>query len=310
MLVALVAGCGNGAATVGEAPAAARPDGLSIGPPLSLRQNVAGARVHFHVAPRGLAATGRAHQLVIDGAVAEVRALPAAAQRRQRIQAALRGSALAAGAGDALSRRRALASALDAARGTDGPALQLETLSIGRGGFECVRGAAPAALAGDGAAVRALAGCSERWTNDQRGAEVAFHFPARPAGSGDLVVSVRARLTGAGAPPAVTSDARGLHFTAAGATPFVYGHATWVDAAGRQTAVQARWTGAGIELAVPADVVQSSRYPAVLDPVVGPDLGTDRPVLVPASAGLDPDVAFDGTNFLVVFEDFQRIRAV
>ena len=310
MVAALTAGCGNGDATDGDVPASGRADGLSVGPPLSLRQNLADARVRFRAAPQGLAATGRAHQLAIRGATAEVRGLPAAALRRQRIQAALRASALPAGAGDAASQRRALAAALDTARGADGPALQLETLSIARDGFECVQGAAPAALAGDGAAVRGLAGCSERWTNDERGAEVAYHFPARPSGSGDLLVSVRARLTGAAAPPIVTSDARGLRFTAAGATPFVYGHATWVDAAGRQTAVNARWTGAAIELTVPAEIIASSRYPAVLDPVVGPDLGTDRPALVPASAGLDPDVAFDGTNFLVVFSDFQRIRAV
>jgi hypothetical protein len=309
---ALAINCGNGAATsVGDTPAGARSDGLDIGPPLSLRQNVAAARGCFHAVSQGLAAMGRAHQVAFHGSVAEVRSLPAAALRRQRIQTALRTFALpAAGTGDAQSQRRALASALQVARGADGPALRLQTLSIGRAGFECVQGAAPAALAADGAAVRALAGCSERWTNDQQGAEVAFQFPARPSGSGDLVVSVRAQLIGAAAPPAVTSDARGLHFTAAGATPFVYGHATWVDATGRQTAVQARWTGAAIELAVPAGVVESSRYPAVLDPVVGPDLGTDHPPLVPASAGLDPDVGFDGTNFLVVFEDFARIRAV
>ena len=72
----------------------------------------------------------------------------------------------------------------------------------------------------------------------------------------------------------------------------------------------ARWTGSAIQLRVPAGVVDASRFPAVLDPVVGPDLGTDRPVLTPASGGLDPDVATDGSNFLVVFEDFQRIRAV
>jgi hypothetical protein len=101
-----------------------------------------------------------------------------------------------------------------------------------------------------------------------------------------------------------------LRFATAGGAAFIYGHATWVDAAGQRTAVPARWTGAAIELSVPATLVESSRYPAVLDPVVGPDLGTDRPALAPASAGLDPDVAFDGTNFLVVFEDFQRIRAV
>ena len=49
---------------------------------------------------------------------------------------------------------------------------------------------------------------------------------------------------------------------------------------------------------------------ALAAPVAGPDLGTDTPVLAQAAAGLEPDVATDGNNFLAVFEDSQRIRAV
>jgi hypothetical protein len=158
--------------------------------------------------------------------------------------------------------------------------------------------------------VRSFGPCSERWTNGPDAGEVAFQFPQRPAGDGDLVLSVRAQVGTGDAPLAVTSDARGLHLAGAGGARFFYGHATWIDADGRRTAVPARWTGSAIQLSVPAGVVDASRFPAVLDPVVGPDLGTDRPVLTPASGGLDPDVATDGSNFLVVFEDFQRIRAV
>jgi len=36
----------------------------------------------------------------------------------------------------------------------------------------------------------------------------------------------------------------------------------------------------------------------VLDPVVGPDLGTDATVIAPASGGEQPSVATDGTNAL------------
>src|SRR5262249_34068081 len=53
-------------------------------------------------------------------------------------------------------------------------------------------------------------------------------------------------------------------------------------------------------LTVPADVVEKSAYPAVLDPTIGPEIGTDNPIF--AAAGGDqtrPAVAFGNGNYLV-----------
>ncbi len=272
-------GCGDRgpSGTGSAAPLAA---GIHVGGAITL---AGGARVsgfqpgaiRFRATSGGIAARASGHLLELRGAFTRI----------QRVTAPL------------------------ARRAVTPPAFELETVSIARAGYECVTAGAPLSVASDGGGERQFGRCSERWTSGAQAGEVGFHFAAQPGGSGDLTISVRAQLGAAGAPMAVASDERGLHFAASG-EKFRFGHGTWIDAAGNRTAVAARWTGAAIQLTVPAALLETSRYPAVLDPVVGPDLGTDTPVLVPASAGLDPDIGFDGTNFLVTFEDHQRIRAV
>ena len=87
-------------------------------------------------------------------------------------------------------------------------------MSIARAGFECVTAGAPLAVASDGGGERQFGRCSERWTTGAAASEVGFHFATRPEGSGDLTIALRAQLGPAGAPMAVTSDARGLRFGA------------------------------------------------------------------------------------------------
>ncbi len=303
LIVALgwLSSCGDrashepGSAGVGVAAA------LRVGPPITLAggdrvTQVRTGATRFRPTPGGIAATAIGHRLELLGAVTRIQRTPAPLDRRA----------------SSLVRARSAVGARSLSAAPAAPqAFEVETVSIARAGYECVTAGAPLAVAGDGAAERRFGSCSERWTSGAQAGEVGFHFAERPAGSGDLTIAVRAQLGAAGEPMAVTSDARGLHFASAGAgVGFRFGHGTWIDGAGNRTAIAARWTGATIQLTVPAAVLESSRYPAVLDPVVGPDLGTDNPVLVPASAGIDPDIGFDGTNFLVAFEDHQRIRAV
>ena len=328
VVVAMGAGCG--ARPDGGEPGAAqlappRADGLRIGAPVELSRLAAAAKNHFRAAAPGkhgtlgngnngnignigLTASGLGHALEVGESVVRIRSAARPFQR-EALTGRARGTLPASAAG-APSRSRVVRAQLDALRAGTAPALELETVSIGRPGFQCVSGKGRVVAGAGGGAVRDFGACSERWTNGPDAGEVAFQFPERPAGRGDLVVAVRASLGGGETPTSVASDARGLHLAGANGARFFYGHATWIDADGRRTSVPARWTDRGIELRVPADTVDASRFPAVLDPVVGPDLGTDRPVLTPASGGLDPDVATDGSNFLVVFEDFQRIRAV
>jgi hypothetical protein len=143
----------------------------------------------------------------------------------------------------------------------------------------------------------------ERIENRDEGVEQSWDFNEAPRGSGDLVVRVRAsglRYSG------LTEG--GLHFrdprTGLG---FRYGHGTWIDARGRREAVPAVWRAGHIELRVPAALVDSSSYPATLDPTVSPEFGMDSPVYGPAwSDQREPAIAFGGGNFLVVWHDHRN----
>jgi hypothetical protein len=299
LVLSLVAGSGcgdggsHGSTGAGSVPSA-RQDGLRVGPSVHVGQGVASLRSHFRVQGNGFVARGAQHQVQLADGLTRIRHVPSSAELRQAAEARRRGA------------------------GRGGPllpaALELKTLSIARAGHQSLTGAAAWAPAADGKAERRFEHGREQWTNVENGAEVAYQFAERPEGAGDLVVSVQVGSTGAGAPVSVRSDARGLHLQMADGHRFFYEHATWVDAVGVRTQVLAQWRGAGdarsIQLVVPAALLNASQYPATLDPLVGPDLGTDTPVLAQASGGAEPDVATDGSNFLTVFDDAQRIRAV
>jgi large repetitive protein len=100
----------------------------------------------------------------------------------------------------------------------------------------------------------------------------------------------------------VESNETGLHF-AAGSLLVRYGHATWVDARGIRTPVPAVFSNGSLRMEVPADVLASSTYPAVLDPIITPELSVDEPTRTPDSAVGGMAAAFDGTNTLVVWSD-------
>ncbi|WP_437585342.1 hypothetical protein [Sorangium sp. So ce1000] len=274
------------------------------------------ARARFRSTPQGLSAEGVAHRIDLEGGAARIRARPSATAARKQREGQIQALLEARSAAEFEARRRALrGSLLVGASGEPPPgaALTLATRSIARAGYECVNGEARVRIAEDGGAERAFETCSELWKNHEANAEQAFRFPERPGGHGDLVVRVSARLDAADAAPSiasVASDTRGLVLGAAPAQRFVYGHGTWIDASGRRVPVPARWSDGHIELRVPASVVEESRYPALLDPEVGPEIGTDPPVPVQQDVGFDPEIATDGAGYVVAFEDFARIRAV
>ncbi|SEM33953.1 hypothetical protein SAMN05444354_11549 [Stigmatella aurantiaca] len=143
----------------------------------------------------------------------------------------------------------------------------------------------------------------ELFRNDQDGVEQSWNFERQPRGTGDLEVRVpveNGRFLG--------ETAKGLHF-ASGTTGLGvrYGHGTWIDAQGQRTAVPARFETGAIVLKVPAEVVDASAYPALLDPLVNPEFGMDEPVYGPADRSQSSSaVAYDGTNFLVVWQDSRR----
>jgi hypothetical protein len=111
----------------------------------------------------------------------------------------------------------------------------------------------------------------ERLSHEPDGVEQTWTFPVKPAGESDLVVRVPA--TGL---ELARSSPEGLTFHDPSADLSVkYGAATWVDAAGTRTAIEPRYEGNEIVMRVPAPVIETSSYPAVLDPTIGAALDVD-----------------------------------
>lgn len=98
--------------------------------------------------------------------------------------------------------------------------------------------------------------------NTETGAEQSWRFSQPPGGSGDLVIEVT--------PSGVSYSsvtATGLRFTSA-QLEMTYGHGTWIDADGDRWSIPATFLNGHISLTVPAAVLSSSAFPAVLDPQI------------------------------------------
>jgi len=180
-----------------------------------------------------------------------------------------------------------------------GAALRLETRSIKRGAVELTT-RQPRISAAEGGLILDRGGAVEHLRNTAAGVQQSWRFAAPPAGAGDLVI--RVSVSGAAYRG---HTAKGLHFAAhADGLGLRYGHATWIDAAGRRSALRVHRHAGAMELRVPGALLASSRYPALLDPFISPELGLDNPTNGPANGTQwRPTMAFDGANFLVAWDD-------
>jgi hypothetical protein len=184
-----------------------------------------------------------------------------------------------------------------AARIVEGSAIHFAAAEISRGGVPVASGPGDVSRDPEGGLLARKGAVLERLANGPDGVEQSWKFAAPPEGRDDVEVRI------AVASPEFRGDTEhGLHF-AAGKLGIRYGHATWIDALGTRTAVPTEWNGREILLRVPAATVDGSVYPAVLDPVISPEASTDEPVTGAGSFQIAPAAAWDGTNYLVVWDD-------
>ena len=150
----------------------------------------------------------------------------------------------------------------------------------------------------DGAVGYARGPVTERYRVEGQGIEQSFHFAVRPAGTGDLVLSIG--LHGDVTAPAAAACQQELLFAHAGAPTIRYGAAIAFDARGNRTPVRTAYDGRStISLVVPEAFVEAASYPLVVDPTIGPVLSVSGT----ATDDFEPDVAFDPINrrFFVVW---------
>ncbi|WP_206079402.1 hypothetical protein [Polyangium spumosum] len=178
-------------------------------------------------------------------------------------------------------------------------AARFRTVDVARGGAR-FDGAPSPRVAADGHLAITRGAVEEHLRNAEDGVELSYSFAERPAGAGDLVV--RIEVSGM-APSGETTS--GHHFVdPAENLGLKFGKATWIDAKGVKTDVPTRVADGAIELAVPAGVIEGSAYPAVLDPIISPEVGMDAPLVVqPANLQDDPAIAYGSGQYLVAWRD-------
>ncbi len=141
-----------------------------------------------------------------------------------------------------------------------------------------------------GVAVEEHCACAE-------GVEQSWRFAQQPPGRGPLRIHLR---VGDGV-RAARRLPNGLELLGEASRPRVrYADAAWVDADGVRTPMEMGFVAGEIVLSVPEAVLDSSAYPAVLDPTVSAEFAVDDPVYVGAM-GISPSVASDGTSYFVVW---------
>ncbi len=156
-------------------------------------------------------------------------------------------------------------------------------------------------LGSGGELIVARQGYVERFHNNHTGVEQSWLFESQPTEPGDIIV----RVAVSGQDYLGTTPS-GLHFAPPGDVGTIYSHGTWIDANGVESYILSEFIDGQIVLRVPAAVVASSAFPAVLDPQVDRvEVAVDSPLTgSPTGAqSTAPAIAFSGAEFLAVWRD-------
>ena len=143
-------------------------------------------------------------------------------------------------------------------------------------------------------------GWAEHLQNEDVGVEQSWRFERLPGEAGDLVVTVP--VQGAAHRSATASGEHLVDVTTG--LGFRVGHGTFVDADHRETTVPVVFEAGALVLRVPEAVLQASRFPVVLDPLISPEFDVDEPVLQGSEslAGFGGiSVASNGSGYLAAW---------